>query len=340
MNYLLEINAFYEWLETHPLQRSDISLWYALMHINNKTHWRKSFNVPISTLQLKAGLRRADLFKARKRLVEVGLIEYIAGCAGYSQAATYSLNSFFNKKGELPDDSENQAVPGNPVLPVKPQPSAEPNEPVGNAETQNNAVNRTQIVAEPDPVFNHNRKDNLPNVDPISKQKENKQNSSKEPKGSLSSDNDERQNQKNLFGDLEEAKNQTTSGTKIRRRMKEIDVLNLYNRICVDLPRATSLPPKRKGFISARLKEHGDDTVRRMLQQAAKSYFLSHGYKSKWTANIDWLFRPNNFVKVLEGQYAFMMPAGSNFKNFVGKPSPLELLEEAYNGIMNKQDEY
>lgn len=388
MNYLLEINAFYEWLETNPLQRSEIALWSALMHINNKSHWQKSFMVPVSTLQLKAGLRRADLFKARKRLVEVGLIEYTAGCTGHSQAASYTLKPFFNTMGEpinhysavvaeapkvetpkaetpeaeppeaeppeadeqidangygdneVFDDLENLEVPCDPVLPIIPLAAAESMELEDADEIPNNQVYRTQIIAESDPLFDQNRNNKGPKVDPISKQKENKQNFLEEPNGSLSSGDDERQDQKNLFGDLEEARNQTLSGKKIGRQHPERDVMNLYNRICVDLPRATSLPPRRKGFISARLREYGYDTVHKMLLQAAKSDFLSRGYKSKWTANIDWLFRPNNFVKVLEGHYAFMLPAKSNHKNFVGKPSPLEVLEETYNGIMNHQDEY
>lgn len=61
-----------------------------------------------------------------------------------------------------------------------------------------------------------------------------------------------------------------------------------------------ALTPKRKSAINARIREYGISQVYAMIDNAAASTFLN---ESSW-ASFDWIFRPNNFVKVLEGNYA------------------------------------
>jgi|GEM_PF-2328417 len=379
MNYIIEINAFYEWLDTHPISRSAVALWYALMHIDNKTHWQKSFTVAISTLQHKARLTRVELFKARAELIESGLITCTP--RERQKSAKYSILSFFQDDGtlapRLPDSNQKNPIDasdknqknaaGNPVGnhhdasdinqpnkignpnddPVKNQSNLEenPNEnPVKNQSNSNenpngNQSNSNENISKNDQFLNENTSKN----DPDSKLNKTKLNFEQD-KSCLSTCVDERQNQKYLFGkDILLNENDHPGDTpkaKPKKRMTEYDVMRLYNKICVDLPPATKLTEIRKGHIAARMKEFDDDTIRQMLLQAAKSQFLSQGNEMHWTASIDWLFLPTNFVKVLEGHYAFLRPATSNFENFIGKPSPLEILEEAYNGIMNHENEY
>lgn len=91
-------------------------------------------------------------------------------------------------------------------------------------------------------------------------------------------------------------------------------------------------------MLGARLHEHGYQNIVQMLQNAGASNFLAGANKRKWIATFDWLFGPCNFAKVLEGNYENGRFALRDNSEFVGKPSPLELIEEAYNGIM--KDEY
>lgn len=88
MNYILEMNAFYEWLRTHRLSCSAISLWNALMHINNKANWRKEFSVSASTLQSLTGLSVRSVHRIRAELIAAGLVQYYPQGR---QAALYSL---------------------------------------------------------------------------------------------------------------------------------------------------------------------------------------------------------------------------------------------------------
>lgn len=74
INYITEINKFYDWLETNQVPKAAIALWNALMHINNKTGWDKAFTVAISTIESKTGFKRSELFEARNVLTQKGRI--------------------------------------------------------------------------------------------------------------------------------------------------------------------------------------------------------------------------------------------------------------------------
>lgn len=76
MNYIKEINAFYDWLETNSLSTSGIVLWHALMHINNKAGWIKEFGVATSVLCVKTGLAERTISKARNELKQKGRIDW------------------------------------------------------------------------------------------------------------------------------------------------------------------------------------------------------------------------------------------------------------------------
>ena len=76
MNYIREINAFYDWLETNRLSLSAIALWHGLLHINNKAAWADEFAVAISVLCVKTGLSPRGVTEARNELKIKGRIEW------------------------------------------------------------------------------------------------------------------------------------------------------------------------------------------------------------------------------------------------------------------------
>ena len=63
------------------------------------------------------------------------------------------------------------------------------------------------------------------------------------------------------------------------------------------------LTERRKLAIQARARENGKESLMEVIKQAAKSDFLNGRNDRGWVADFDWLMRPNNFVKVLEGNY-------------------------------------
>ena len=76
MNYLREINAFYDSIELNPLSTGQIALWHALMQVNNKCAWTEWFTVANVTLQSKTGLHKNTVFQTRNVLKQNGYIDF------------------------------------------------------------------------------------------------------------------------------------------------------------------------------------------------------------------------------------------------------------------------
>lgn len=92
MNYIKEMNAFYDWLEINELSPSAINLWYALMHINNKAGWAETFTVAESVLTVKTGLTDRTLRKVRNELKQKGRIDFTSRKGG--RAPIYQVIPF------------------------------------------------------------------------------------------------------------------------------------------------------------------------------------------------------------------------------------------------------
>lgn len=76
-----------------------------------------------------------------------------------------------------------------------------------------------------------------------------------------------------------------------------------YNAICKSLPKCTALSDKRKKAVKARWLEFGE-RVYEAFRLAEESDFLKASDGSWTGANFDWLMKPSNMLKVLEGNYA------------------------------------
>ena len=115
MNYILEINWFYDWLETNSISDSSITLWHALMHVNNKTGWKTEFTVASSVLETKSGLSNSQFKRARNILTQNGRILWEKRTG--NQSAKYTLISF---AVQYEPQSVPQAVPQSvPITKLK-----------------------------------------------------------------------------------------------------------------------------------------------------------------------------------------------------------------------------
>lgn len=81
------------------------------------------------------------------------------------------------------------------------------------------------------------------------------------------------------------------------------------------IPCVVKLGGRRKDFLLARLKEYGSDSVRKAIDNAAESMFLNGGNSRGFIASFEWIFRPNNFPKVLEGNYANAKKTSNSYAN-------------------------
>ena len=74
-------------------------------------------------------------------------------------------------------------------------------------------------------------------------------------------------------------------------------------RVGALIPTIKTISGQRKTHTLARIREYGKETFAQMIRMAAESDFLNGKNAKGWTANYDWLVFPNNFVKVIEGNY-------------------------------------
>lgn len=82
------------------------------------------------------------------------------------------------------------------------------------------------------------------------------------------------------------------------------DVVELYNIICVSLPKVTKITDARRKSIQARLKENDPQDFRKVFEKAEASDFLS-GRSGKWQmCTFDWIVgSPSHWQRIIEGVY-------------------------------------
>jgi hypothetical protein len=117
--------------------------------------------------------------------------------------------------------------------------------------------------------------------------------------------------------DPDKTKNSEGAGAPDSRLSSEFEnrafhdsVVAAYHHHCPELPRVKAWTPKRRAALNARIRERlkdgkPADTVeywRSVFSTVASSDFLM-GRKTDFRADLEWLLRPENFLKLIEGRY-------------------------------------
>lgn len=76
MNYITLINSFWDSATTNPLSTGQVSLYFALLHVCNRSNWTEWFQAPNQVLSVLTGLSRSGILKARNELKQRGLIDF------------------------------------------------------------------------------------------------------------------------------------------------------------------------------------------------------------------------------------------------------------------------
>lgn len=138
--------------------------------------------------------------------------------------------------------------------------------------------------------------------------------------------------------DIETDSNSTVSKdtvcqTGVRRVMEQWNSLAGYG-----IKPVSSINPKTKRYdmLRARIRSYGLEKVMEAIENIKNSGFLCGNNKSGWAITFDWFVRPNNFIKVLEGNYndtrADVKPADTGQQRTGKSGYPLELLEKLAGG--------
>ena len=108
---------------------------------------------------------------------------------------------------------------------------------------------------------------------------------------------------------------ETISSADVQRVISEWNKLGL-SKIQKVVPKTT-----RHNLLQKRIKDYGVDMVLKAIRKVDQSDFLKGGGDKGWTATFDWFIKPDNFAKVLSGNYDPKPPkapaAGSGRKEIV-----------------------
>lgn len=153
MNYIAEVNGFYNWINFNSIPSDAQALWHLLMQMNNRCavkirdewYWRVEFSVSNSKLISILEFSRQQLDRMRNVLIQAGRIVYKKGKG--SQSGTYKIIPFDNSIVENYVDNFPDKVWVTPF--------------VSNNVTQNDTQsvvsnNVTQTVTQPDTQSGHN----------------------------------------------------------------------------------------------------------------------------------------------------------------------------------------
>lgn len=100
-------------------------------------------------------------------------------------------------------------------------------------------------------------------------------------------------------------KNQLVKKRESGKNKETLDkIVELYNQICISLPKTKILTEARKKKIKARLKTYSIEDFETAFKKMEASSFLRGENDRGWTANLNWLIdRDDNMAKVLEDSY-------------------------------------
>ena len=104
------------------------------------------------------------------------------------------------------------------------------------------------------------------------------------------------------------AKEDTAKPTKKVTQKADIDcIIEEWNKLQeVGIAPIRDIKPSSKRFqlLKGRMREYGIESVLEAIRNVKGSGFLQGDNNNGWTITFDWFIRPNNFVKVLEGNYS------------------------------------
>ena len=88
----------------------------------------------------------------------------------------------------------------------------------------------------------------------------------------------------------------------------DFDFKDFYNKTLDDnhstMPRIRSkIENQRKSMLEARIRKYGIENVKKVIVLASQSDFLNGGGGRGFVATFDWIIKPNNFPKILDGNY-------------------------------------
>lgn len=122
MNYMTQLNAFYELLQGNPMTSSEQLLYHTLLMVNNACGWLKWFQRTNQSLCGLIGIDEKTLIGARNKLKQRELIDFIPA-KKKGEVTKYRIVELFkdtNKKMDNNMDGNNPPIPPSYTPPIPP----------------------------------------------------------------------------------------------------------------------------------------------------------------------------------------------------------------------------
>lgn len=167
-------------------------------------------------------------------------------------------------------------------------------------------------------------------------QKENRNKTERKQKETNKNDKNDK-NDKNIFNNL--------SNDKLF-----VPLIERWNELPDTISKISTLKKDTQRFkmLSQRVSEYGADKVLEAIEQIKRSSFLLGQNNSGWTITFEWFVRPNNFIKVLEGNYIDKKINKGNFvkgkyieqQDILTEEEKAELMKNQNNGTRELLEKY
>ena len=105
MNYLKQVLALNQLQLRDPLSKGQYMLFQALLNVNNDCGWIEWFEVASIRLELFSQMSREGVQKARKELIERGLIEFKSNG---TRAGSYRLKKLYEDSTQVSTQTSTQ----------------------------------------------------------------------------------------------------------------------------------------------------------------------------------------------------------------------------------------
>lgn len=293
MNYLKLVRDFWRSHEEHSFTTTEIAVYLHLVEVCNICQWKNPFKRNNSKIAADLGISFNTLKNARNKLSQAGLLTFKT--TNGSPNVLYTLSNFDKVTNEV--DVEVGTKVTNEVdvevLPTKDK--------LNKKEKECLEVESNDSTIPPNsnntPVKEKTREKIFENPDAEKDQGPGQE----EPDAHESED--------------------TPTNEKPRKSPKHrypyARIVELFNEICIDLPRVGILSDQRKSSVNGCLDlakpEDVEDYVTGLFQKIHESDFLC-GRKTDFRATFDFVFRKSSFIKINEGSYDNAKPKNTGFK--------------------------
>ena len=100
--------------------------------------------------------------------------------------------------------------------------------------------------------------------------------------------------------DIEKEKDKDKEGDKKEKCQKIVDI---FNSLCPSFPKVKFLSDSMISNISNLVERFPEPDISTAFQKCEKSSFLKGNNPRKWKASFDWIIKPQNLPKILNGNY-------------------------------------